>query len=519
MGRFFLVGLILLGLGADSVPARTKTPVPPLAPGVAHNYADHVISYVIRPVAEQYVRPLPPSVLARAALTGLYQAARIPPVAIRLPRWPDDPSEAQLMEALEHARAALGDLAALRGDEDLLASVRGLEPVLDPYSGLVSGAELQGNRTSARRRGIGLDVAEPLGSAAALVKSVDAGGPAQREGIRPGDRITAINGEPVERIASVPGALHPAEPPSLLDQNQWRPARLKLTVESAGGRRRDVSLEESEFEVESVLGVARHDDNTWDYRADRELKLAHIRLAGLPEGAAGKLAQVLTELDAGGMRGLVLDLRWCPGGLLSESVEVSKLFLIGHQPPGAEAVIATTRMRDGNGQAYKCGGAGGGLGQFPIVVLVNGDTSGGAELVAAALEDNHRARVVGQRTRGKASIQIMLHLPVPGTGFKLTSGMFLRPSGKNLHRFPDAGRDDDWGVRPDSRYEVPISPELARRLKDRWGLQSLRPGPSREALPLDDPTADPQLQEALAVLQRLVRAADVRVDRRGAGRK
>ena len=77
---------------------------------------------------------------------------------------------------------------------------------------------------------------------------------------------------------------------------------------------------------------------------------------------------------------------------------------------------------------------------FPIVVLVNGDTSGGAELIAAALQDHHRATVVGQRTRGKASIQTLIPLPAPDTGLKLTSAMFIRPNGKSLHRFPESKR-------------------------------------------------------------------------------
>ena len=73
-------------------------------------------------------------------------------------------------------------------------------------------------------------------------------------------------------------------------------------------------------------------------------------------------------------------------------------------------------------------------------VLVNGETMGGSELIVAALQDNMRATIVGQRTFGKASVQTMLALPLPNSGFKLTSGSFVRPSGKALHRFPDAAR-------------------------------------------------------------------------------
>jgi C-terminal processing protease CtpA/Prc len=113
--------------------------------------------------------------------------------------------------------------------------------------------------------------------------------------------------------------------------------------------------------------------------------------------------------------------------------------------------------------------------------------------------------VAGQRTLGKASIQTMLGLPVPDAGLKLTSGTFLRPSGKNLHRFPDSRSGDDWGVRPDAKAECRQSPELNRQLKEWWMLQTLRPGTSNEALPLDDPGADPQRETARQALLGLLK--------------
>jgi carboxyl-terminal processing protease len=141
---------------------------------------------------------------------------------------------------------------------------------------------------------------------------------------------------------------------------------------------------------------------------------------------------------------------------------------------------------------------------FPLAVLVNGQTMGGAELIAAALQDHHRAVVVGQRTLGKASVQTPIALPLPGVGLKLTSGTFERPGGKNLHRFPDSKPSDDWGVRPDADGEFRVSPELGRRLAEWWRRQSLRPGGSNERLPLDDPSADPQRQAAVEAVARLL---------------
>ncbi len=130
-----------------------------------------------------------------------------------------------------------------------------------------------------------------------------------------------------------------------------------------------------------------------------------------------------------------------------------------------------------------------------MVVLVNGETSGGAELIAAALQDHKRAVVVGQRTLGKASVQQPLQNPPPGVQLKLTAGTFYRPSGKNLHRFPESKPGDDWGVKPDVEFRV--SPQLGRQLKAWWEAQTLRPGPSLERLPLDDLSNDAQLRAAV----------------------
>src|SRR5262249_27159023 len=186
-------------------------------------------------------------------------------------------------------------------------------------------------------------------------------------------------------------------------------------------------------------------------------------------------------------------LRWCPGGYLNESVDVADLFL-------GDGTVATVKSRDRDDQVYRSAGAGKTM-KFPLVVLVNGETSGGAELIAAALQDHKRATVAGQRSLGKASVQIPLALPAPGVGMKLTSGTFVRPSGKNLHRKPDSQSEDDWGVRPD--IDCRVSPELSKRLKRQWQEFALRPASSNRRLALDDPEVDPQRIAALRLLRRM----------------
>src|SRR5262249_5897190 len=155
--------------------------------------------------------------------------------------------------------------------------------------------------------------------------------------------------------------------------------------------------------------------------------------------------------------------------------------------------IAKTKTRSGQEEEY-AGKRDVNFLEFPVIILINHETMGGAELMAAAMQDNQRAQVAGQRTFGKASIQMVQRFGPPNLPLALKSppGIFLRPSGKNLHRFPDSKASDDWGVRPDSNLEFRVSPDLSKQLREWWLWQTLRPGSSREVLPLDEPMADPQ---------------------------
>jgi len=181
-------------------------------------------------------------------------------------------------------------------------------------------------------------------------------------------------------------------------------------------------------------------------------------------------------------------------------VDVARLFL-------GDGAVATVKARGKDDQVFRSTGEGA-VTDLPLVVLVNGETAGGGELIAAALQDRGRAAVVGQRTFGKGSTQTTA--PVPGTPvvLKLTTGGILRPSGKPLQREAGARPGDDWGVRPDDGLDFRVSPDLAKSLKADWLRQTLRPGNCNEALPLDDPDADPQRQAAVEALKAARKATE-----------
>ena len=146
------------------------------------------------------------------------------------------------------------------------------------------------------------------------------------------------------------------------------------------------------------------------------------------------------------MRGLILDLRFNPGGLLDSSIDVADLFV-------SEGRIVSTSGRNHQDQTWDATKEGTFSG-FPIAVLVNRYSASGSEIVAACLQDHDRAVVIGERTWGKGSVQNVIELEEGNSVLKLTTASYCRPSGKNIHRFPDSTEDDDWGVMPDEGYAI-----------------------------------------------------------------
>jgi carboxyl-terminal processing protease len=493
----------VLAFIADSLVAAPVPTSLPAAPAEAtpegQVFAQQLLGVVIQ-VTAQYVRPVERKEVLYAALSGLYEAARLPVPETLHSAVEKTTAEAEVMDLIRRTREDLGNAEALQGHNPLVVCCQSMVRVLDPYCGVISPEEQRrtlglGNECD----GVGLEVQDHPVAGPLLVKFVHPGGPAQRAGLRPGDQITHLDSQPVkdvpaDRVQQLLTAALPSGPPPLgLEESiPAPPPPLRVTYQRPDGKGTTITLQRQHFRPETILGVARRDDNTWEYLVDRKRRLAHVRVAALARGSADELQTVVRRLNDEGLNGLILDLRWCPGGFLDEAVETARLFL-------GDGTVATVKARQKDDVVYRGKGEGAFL-DFPVVVLVNGETSGGAELIAAALEDHHRALVAGQRTLGKASVQTPLHLGVGTGGMKLTSGTFCRPSGKNLHRFPDSKPDDDWGVRPDPRLEFRVSVELGRTLKQWWLQQTLRPGESTERLPLDDPTADPQRQEALRAL-------------------
>jgi carboxyl-terminal processing protease len=489
----------------------------PAEPGAeANTYAQNLVQVCLG-VSHHYVRPVEPAELVAAGVSALFEAARRPlPGGLR-PALNHAADPDQMVPLVARWREELSQVEALREPRGLLVSLHGLTRVLDPYSGPIS-ADAFLARVEESPRGVGLELYGPAGGPGGLprrvpgrevpapptpgpwrVSNVAPGSPAQMAGLRPGDEIVRAGGHDA-RAAEASAALERLQ--------SYAPAEgrgdgfaVSLTVRRAGREAPfDVVVNAAPFQVESVFGVRRRADNSWDYWADPVGKLAHVRVGSISTFTPAQMATALRTLKSEGMRGLLLDLRWNPGGYLNSSTDLARFFLRS----GLIARVDYRLADPANREEYRADDPAAEFADVPLVVLVNAETLGGGELLAAALQDNGRAVVAGQRSFGKDSVQRQLPsgVPVPGYSFKLTNGYFRRPSRKSSD---GALVSVPWHVEPDAGHSLPVSPDLARRLKTYWQLQTLRPGGSREALPLDDPTADPQRQAALALLRKQIK--------------
>ncbi len=424
-------------------------------------------------------------------------------------------SDFELIRLIAALRMEIGPIEGLEGQKAIHTSLNAIVESLDPYCAFTVEPGESTARLPLPNFGLGLELIDNAGGGPLIVKKVDLGGPAQRAGLRPGDEILEVNKAPAR--------------PGILNTRSWSDTgQVSIRFQRSGeNRKRSGVLKPEATRVETVLGVVRLPDNSWDYWIDADRHIAQIRLSYLEQETTADLNQVLIKLQADGMAGLILDLRWCPGGYLNVARDIADMFvgeynlayfmlptpfdLAAQADPYLDnhCENATVQYRGGR-LDMRARTPGAGFPLIPIVVLVNAESSGGAELIAAVLQDNHRARIMGQRTRGKASVQEVLKLSNDSTlllsyriegQLKISHGLLVRPSGKNLNRFPDSRPRDDWGVQPEPDLEFHTSPELAKQLHTWWTWQDLRPGASIDSLPLDNPRLDPQRQAALKALQ------------------
>ena len=334
-----------------------------------------------------------------------------------------------------------------------------------------------------------------------IIAKPEPGAPAAEHDVRIGDTIQAIDGEPTdamlmsEVLKRMRGAIGEPVTLSLLHRDDKTPV--------------DVRIKRGVINTTTVQGVAKDDDANWIFRLPSDPRLAQIRVTSFADRTVDELYETLSELTSQGVEGVVLDLRANAGGELSAAVGVSELFL-----EKGDAIVSIKDRFERARREFVAEGDGP-FPSLPMVVLIDRNSASASEIVAACLQDNDRALIVGERSFGKGTVQHLIEIgpPVHLSGaahapvLKLTSASYWRPSAANIHRentIYDPDDAGDWGVRPNSGLAVPRTDEeyLAYR-RDRMERDAYNP--DNESLPpIGDAPQAPYIDPALFLAKELL---------------
>lgn len=335
----------------------------------------------------------------------------------------------------------------------MIAAMNGMTATLDEHSEYIPGEAYETFQDNINQEfaGIGIFVEQPEAGKPVRVVTPLVGSPALAAGLMPGDEIIRVDGEDVSTMTLRDVSARLKGPVGTLVDLTIARAEQELTL----------TVQRATIELESVVGDYRDQDNRWQYRLRDDPSIAYLRLNSFGEKTTRELEAALTELN-NNFQGLVLDLRGNGGGLLHTAADISDMFLNSGN-------IVSTRTR--GGVVFDRFDATRGTlvdADKPIAVLIDGNSASASEIVAACLQDNHRAVVVGTRSYGKGTVQNILPLQYGRSALRLTVAKYYRPNGKNIHRNKDANDDDEWGVSPDPGLEIEMDEESWLKVARRW---------------------------------------------------
>ena len=374
-------------------------------------------------------------------------------------------------DAIQKIRAEYVDGTNLTYQQLVYAALKGAVGKLDPHSEFLDADSFQQlqDDTEGQFGGLGLVVGMRDGRITVIAPMEDT--PGARAGILSGDCITAVEGRSVagQPLADVVKLLR-GDPGSSVTLTVERPTT---------GAKKNYTLQRAVIQMEMVKDI----NGKKEFPLDAN-KIGYVRITQFGDNTADELEAALARLKQQGMKGLVLDLRWNPGGLLDQAVAVCQKFL-----PRGQLVVSTEGRRVV--EKYYAQGTGDELKNMPVVVLVNLGSASAAEIVTGCLQDLHRAVILGEKTFGKGSVQTIFPLD-DGSALKLTVAKYYTPSHKVIHQH---------GITPDILVPLTDAEEAALLIKRApGGLDGVPPAAHANV----DAIHDEQLERAEDLLKGLL---------------
>lgn len=444
----------------------------------------------VAPVLGESFRDFKPDANAMASLCSALGA-----LERQAADWPQDAGKDRFITAFEKVLELNLTGASLPEEVVIAQFTEASFSALDPYTVIVWPKQVQDFEKMMTNEfsGIGIEITREKGRL--MVASLLPDTPAYNSGLDAGDVIESVDGMLTKDMPLACAVKHITGPAG---------TKVMLTVRREDQRQtRQITITRAKITVPTIRGWQRTDQGKWQYMVDEQERIGYVRLTGFSEKTSLDLEETLNSLEASGVQGLILDLRFNSGGFLESAVEVSDAFL-------DDGLIVITRPRFGI-PIYAAAHSKGTHPDYPLVVLINAGSASASEIVAGALADpaHGRATLVGERTHGKGVVQGITRYPGEGAQLKYTMAYYHLPSGQRVKSKNEAEKENssDWGVSPGITVEM-----RSDELRGMFDIQRdndvlVRAGHDNAAAPLKKHTlkesvdADPQLATAILVIK------------------
>jgi carboxyl-terminal processing protease len=314
----------------------------------------------------------------------------------------------QASECAAWAGKAAAQRLGISSSAVIMEYVCGAVASLDEYSSFLTSAQLEEVFSQIEGNFVGLGVELKSEEHALLVVNVITGGPADKGGLKAGDRIVSVDGQ----------SLNVLSPDSAADMLRGEEGtQVSVLVHSNGSSPQPLMLTRQRVEVPCVEGVKI---------IDAQNGVGYLKLNSFQKTTPRDVDAALWKLHREGMKSVIMDLRGNPGGLLNAAVELADKFIY-------DGAIVSTRGRNPR-EDYSYTAHTVGTWRVPLVVLIDGDSASASEIFAGAIRDRHRGLVVGERSYGKGSVQGIFPLNTSKGGVRLTTAKFFSPSGQAISR-------------------------------------------------------------------------------------